>query len=199
LARRNDHTKEELKQLIFEAALSIVNEQGWEELSARKIAKKIGYTAPSIYIFYKNVDELILHINSVTLESLSKKIQKALGKTCNLAEQIYAIGNAYLHFSSSNPNLWELLFEYRYTAINIEKLPQWYQDKVDEIFSIPMKIFKQIMRNETEIKLKTQLLWAGLHGIATLDHRGKLLSTKSAPSHKLLEQFIEIFVSALRV
>ena len=43
MARRTDHTREELKDLIINAAWTIIETEGAPGLTARKLASAIGY------------------------------------------------------------------------------------------------------------------------------------------------------------
>lgn len=44
MARRSDHSKEELKNLITQTAREIVQKDGFTALTARNLAQTIGYT-----------------------------------------------------------------------------------------------------------------------------------------------------------
>lgn len=50
---------EEMRGRILEAAHRIVSEEGVEALSIRKVAKEIGYTAPIIYHYFENKEQLL--------------------------------------------------------------------------------------------------------------------------------------------
>ena len=43
MGRRSIHTPDELRELIIEATTGIVEQDGLEGLSAREIAKRVGY------------------------------------------------------------------------------------------------------------------------------------------------------------
>ena len=66
MARRSDHTKDELKDIILSASRKIIEKEGFQNLSARKIATAIKYAPGTLYNFCKNLDELILQINAQT-------------------------------------------------------------------------------------------------------------------------------------
>ena len=54
MARRSDHTREEIREMALVATEQIVSVAGFSALSARKIAKKIGYTVGSLYLLFDN-------------------------------------------------------------------------------------------------------------------------------------------------
>ncbi len=51
MGRRSIHTPEELRELIIDATTAIVEQQGLEGLSAREIAKRIGYSPEHSIMF----------------------------------------------------------------------------------------------------------------------------------------------------
>lgn len=50
---------EQVRGRILEAARCIISEEGVEALSIRKVAKEIGYTAPIIYHYFENKEQLL--------------------------------------------------------------------------------------------------------------------------------------------
>ncbi len=48
------------KEQIAEAALAIVSEEGVGSLTVRKVAKRVGFSAPALYRHYKNKSEILL-------------------------------------------------------------------------------------------------------------------------------------------
>ena len=50
MARRSDHSRDEIREMALNAAKTIVEREGAAALSTRKIANEIGYTAGSLYL-----------------------------------------------------------------------------------------------------------------------------------------------------
>lgn len=69
MARRSDHTRDELRTLILEAAWSIIGQENAEGLTARRVASEIGYAPGTVYNLFESMDDLILNINLRTLGS----------------------------------------------------------------------------------------------------------------------------------
>ncbi|MGB2336434.1 MAG: TetR/AcrR family transcriptional regulator, partial [Alcanivorax sp.] len=75
MARRNQHSREELQALAIDAVRELVVEQGLGKLSVRKVAEKIRYTPGMLYHVFANLDDLILHANAATLDTLLGDMQ----------------------------------------------------------------------------------------------------------------------------
>lgn len=67
MARRPDHSRDELYALAMNAARGIVERDGIRGLTARNIATAIGYSPGTLYNLFDNLDDLALQINGATL------------------------------------------------------------------------------------------------------------------------------------
>lgn len=59
IKERRNLEKAEMKRKIMEAAIEIIEQEGYEKLSIRKIATKIEYSPTTIYLYYKDKAEII--------------------------------------------------------------------------------------------------------------------------------------------
>ena len=74
MGRRSIHTPDELRELIIEATTSIVEQDGLEGLSAREIAKRVGYSPGTLYNVFENLDDLLLIIEARLLDELAGRL-----------------------------------------------------------------------------------------------------------------------------
>jgi len=173
MARRSEHSQEEIKQMVLTAAENIVVEGGFDKLKVRSIAMEIGYTVGSIYMVFDNMADLIMHVKGRTLDDIAEQLN-AVDVSNNKEQAITLLANAYLNFARQNFNRWRMIFEHQLEAD--EQVPDWYQQKVNAIFSLVEQQFKQLSNNHTEEQSKqaARALWSGVHGICTLSLTGKL-------------------------
>ena len=62
MARRSDHSREELYVMALAAAREIAEKDGLRGLKARRISREIGYTVGTLYNVFSNLDDLIIHL-----------------------------------------------------------------------------------------------------------------------------------------
>ena len=67
-----------LRQEIIIVSKELLLKGGFAQLSMRKIAKKAGVTATSIYLYFKNKDELLLALVEESIEKLTAVLKDAL-------------------------------------------------------------------------------------------------------------------------
>ncbi|MCH9614144.1 MAG: hypothetical protein SP1CHLAM54_11560 [Chlamydiia bacterium] len=166
MGRRNDHSKTELKKMMVKAGKEILKTEGIKGLTARGLAKHIGYSAGTIYNVFDNFYDLMFIINSETAERLVKKINKSITNTPDPKRLGRELGKAYLDFAKKNNAFWNLLFTH---PIPHSQAPEWYREKVEVLFAmLDGPINDLILKNNDQAKLATRVLWSGLHGITTL-------------------------------
>ncbi|MEE9354489.1 MAG: TetR/AcrR family transcriptional regulator [Methylococcaceae bacterium] len=174
MARRSEHSLEEIKELILAATEEIVEEEGFEALKVRKIAMNIGYTVGSIYMVFDNMEDLILHVKARTLDALNEYLDEVIKINPDPEASIFALCKGYAKFADEHFNFWIMLFSYQ--SAKPEPLPDWYQEKVNQPF-IKFEIFFQKIapqKNQVEIKNASRTVWAGVHGVCLLALAKKL-------------------------
>ncbi|MGY6275499.1 TetR/AcrR family transcriptional regulator [Methylomonas sp. MgM2] len=171
MARRSEHTLEEIREMVLGAAETIVVEHGFNALTVRKVAMEIGYTVGSIYMVFKNMDDLIIHVKGRTLDELADELSERR-EFDSIEEHILALADIYLTFAYKNLNRWRMIFE----PINDVPAPDWYLQKVEDMFSIVERLFQQLCpeQSKPQVSLATQALWSGVHGVCVLALNGSL-------------------------
>ena len=173
MARRSEHSQQEIKDMVLNAAETIVVEEGFDKLKVRKIAMEIGYTVGSIYMVFNNMTDLIMHVKGRTLDDISEQLT-AVDKTGDAEQTIALLAKTYLLFAQQNFNRWRMIFEHQLTED--QTVPDWYQQKVNQLFKGIELQFKMLSdkHSEEQSKQAAHALWCGAHGICTLSLTGKL-------------------------
>ena len=183
MARRSDHAPEELKRLALEAARAIAAEEGLRGVTVRRVAESIGYAPGTIYNLFANLDDLIVHLNGMTLDALADALREAA--TAPLETRAGRLVDAYFDFVERWPMLWSLLFEHRLPEGT--DLPEWYRPKLAALIALVAEALAPLMPDlETdERRAATATMWAGLHGISTLAVSSKLALVVEAEPRRL--------------
>lgn len=174
MARRSDHSREEIRSMALVAAEQLVSEQGYEGLSARKVASAIGYTVGTLYLVFENLDDLILHINARTLDRLYRRMEEVQTDCRDPGYCLQQLGQTYIGFASDNPYLWKMVFKHRLPEG--QQVPAWFQEKVHRMFAMVEAQLKPLAKNRShaEIAQAAGALWGGVHGICMLALTGKI-------------------------
>lgn len=97
-------------QLIYEG-LKLLNAEGYDGFSLRKVAKLCGVSQTAPYRHFKNKDELIAAITNQALDAFGKRLQSAVDMhPGDPKAQLTEMGVAYIRFFAENPKYLRLLF-----------------------------------------------------------------------------------------
>ncbi len=197
MARRSDHTRDELKALILKTSSSIIEKEGFSALTARRIAKDIGYTPGTIYNLFDSMADLCLEINGITLDRLYETLssEKCRSPKKTPVQNMKKMAQMYKEFSEENHAHWLMLFTY--ALPEGKELPPWYQEKIVRLFEplenllIPYYSVKQTKRR----KMAARTLWASVHGIFFLEETGKIsLVSDQDISSQMTNYLIDNFI-----
>lgn len=172
MARRYQHSLQEIKTMILQSAENIVIEEGYSALNARKIAMAIDYTVGSIYMVFDGMADIALHINAQTVNEMTAYLQNH--QTENLDTALENLATNYFDFANQNFNKWRMLFEFAPPKNKL--LPNWYQQHLDTGFNTIASLVTQALPQHLTIDrtLAIQIVWSGIHGIYTLSVANKL-------------------------
>jgi len=190
MARRSEHSLEEIKEMILKAAEDIIVVDGFQGLKVRRIALEIGYTVGSIYMVFENMGDLIMHVKGRTLDELGDFLDE-YSPDCLPDQQIIFLAKKYLEFASQNFNLWSMVFEHR--PANDQAVPEWYQDKVDHAFVRIEELLAKLAPGYEQkyVQAAARTIWSGVHGICILS------LTDHLPGYEIkkIEENINLLVS----
>ena len=195
MARRSDHTREELRNLILESARRIVQTDGIETLTARKIAAGTGYTAGTIYQHFEGMDDLVHQLNGGTLLSLYEHCA-GLDLVGSPGENLTTLANSFVEFAEARRNEWEAVISYRYGPDH-----EW-SENYDSIVSKLLGLMGQATialysEDDTALQLKDmRLLWVSLYGAFTLNTPGRLGKEQSLP--EIIDSLVRMYLSSKR-
>ena len=197
LARRSDHTPEELKALVIETTIDLIESTGSIKVTARQIADAIGYAPGTLYTHFANLDDIILHVNARTLAELRKFLNERLNAHPPDAgrDSLIKMGLAYLEFAQRNPHRFQLMFTPRLGKG--EPLPDYLQIEIDQLFALLTARLASVGSTDSEhLELGARALWSGVHGAASLALADQLFTDMPNVEPEILELLIDQFATA---
>lgn len=195
-----DISHDDLKQKIIKTSYKIVKEHGLNKLTIRAITKEVECAIGMPYKLFQNMDEIILEVNSITLQEIYTKIENSYNDTNSHIQNIHNIANAYISYSKESYNLWSMLFEYKIS--DKTQLSEKYRKKVEQNFLLIEKIIKEIKESNSGSinstpKIAARVLWTGIHGVCILANDGKLEITNSENPETLVNSLINNYIKGL--
>ena len=168
---RREREKQDLRRKILDTARDLFVNEGYEAVSMRRIAQKIEYSPTAIYLHFKDKEALFQEL----CQNDFLRLAQAFGQISEIkdpVEQIRRIGRAYLDFSLEYPNHYRLMFMTPHPVSPVVDMKKGNPEE-DAYAALKNTVEAAIKagRFRPEVKdaeLIAQTLWAGIHGVASL-------------------------------
>jgi AcrR family transcriptional regulator len=141
---------------IARAARAIVEEEGVDALTMRRLADRLGVKAPSLYKHVRNKAELEAAVIASGLDELAEAMSAAVRGT---AEPVGALADAYRGFALAHPHVYRLMTE---RPLPRHLLPPGLEARA----AAPLL-------SAVETLDRARALWAFAHGMCQLELTGR--------------------------
>jgi AcrR family transcriptional regulator len=105
---RREKQKAELRAELVEAAHKLVQEEGYEGLTIRKLAKRVGYAPMSVYSYFADKQDILFALAEDAFETLARRIEEH--PSDDPIEALQAVMTEYAAFGLGNPNEYRTVF-----------------------------------------------------------------------------------------
>ncbi|MCC3379374.1 TetR/AcrR family transcriptional regulator [Paenibacillus farraposensis] len=199
--KRRERESNEIRRKIIEAARSLFLNQGYAEVSMRKIADQIEYSPTTIYHYFANkeavVRELLLEGNALFLQALQQSQEEAEAAGLNALDKLKTVSDAYVRFGMANPEYYSILFISNLESVSLVSLIDSGRFKGFELLEAGLLAAMEeggiIQGNESLI---ASSVWSMLHGLTSLLLNFELPMTSS--KDELISFTIDTFFRGLQ-
>jgi AcrR family transcriptional regulator len=109
IAERKEKQKTEIRKLILDASMKLFVEEGFDSITIRKIAELIEYSPTTVYLYFKDKDEIFYGLHDMGFEKL-QEFNQNLASIQNPLIRLHKMGENYLRFGMENPEYYSLMF-----------------------------------------------------------------------------------------
>jgi AcrR family transcriptional regulator len=170
IRHRQDQEKQELRQAILTAAGELFLEQGYERFSLRKVAERIGYSPTTIYLYFRDKDDLLFTVVDEGFEQFGQQLAAAAASTEDPWERLIALGRAYVSFGLQNPVYYQLMFMQR-TDFLTRRQAGKDQPRIASFRVLQQTVQQAIdagVLRPGDAESYSDVLWALVHGMVSL-------------------------------
>lgn len=202
VAERRAREKEELRAHILEAAAQLFVEEGFENVSMRKIADRIEYSPATIYLYFKDKAELCQSICAETFDLLRQELEALQHQALAPEQMLRKSLRTYIDFGLAHPQ--HYVFTLCIPEPEHEDLPAAMHNAVMETGLRTFDNLRQGLRasmdagviRRQDVETAAQVTWMMMHGITSL-----LITAKSFPfldRETLIESTLDHIIRSLK-
>lgn len=170
---KSEQDREKLRASILDAARTLFVERGIDAVSMREIAKKINYSATTLYHHFADKEALLQAVCDEDFLKLASGMHQVM-QLPDLIARIQALGKGYAMFALQHPNHYRLMFMTPRAPCNPD-ITSIQQGNTEQDAYAQLKLVVQdafdagFFRPEiTDAELIAQTIWAGIHGVCSL-------------------------------
>jgi AcrR family transcriptional regulator len=171
---RRERERTETRDKILDAARELFVTEGYDGVSMRKVAQKIEYSPTAIYVHFQDKEQLFLELCHSDFRRLAESFGQ-LGQIADPVERLRRIGFAYMQFGLENPNHYRMMFMTSHPEIpdEVEKEMGKGNPEEDAYAFLQQTVREALEAGAFRPDLKdadliAQTLWAGVHGVVSL-------------------------------
>jgi AcrR family transcriptional regulator len=167
---------------------------GLDGISARDVTADAHCGLGTIYKCYRDLDDLILHVNSKTLKKLDAALAGAAGPSNDPQACLVGLALCYLDFAWRHGNAWSALFKHRPSSVCA--VPDWHIKEHRALFAHIRRPLSRISPalSEHELSIRARTVFAAVHGIVALSIEGKFVGLERDVVSSELEATVKALV-----
>jgi AcrR family transcriptional regulator len=158
--RRAEH-KASLEQRILEAARALFVRQGQEAVTLREVAAAVGYSHATLYSFFADKAALLARLGEEGREGLHAALEGQLSGPGDARAALRRVAAAYLRWALAHPHHYRLLM--------LDPLPAGPDAASERADAYALLRGLLARLPGADVDLRTQTVWAALHGAALLE------------------------------
>ena len=105
---RREQQKAAMRSELVAAAHRLVQEEGYEGLTIRKLARRGGYAPMSVYSYFADKQDILLALAEDAFETLARRIEE--NRSDDPVEALKAVMVEYAAFGLGNPDEYRIVF-----------------------------------------------------------------------------------------
>ncbi|SEW41012.1 DNA-binding transcriptional regulator, AcrR family [Chitinophaga arvensicola] len=174
IIERKEREKAEMRRRIVDVAVKMIVEEGYEKVSIRNIADKIEYSPATIYLYYKDKDQLLYDVQTEAFATLAKDFLQKVTHT-DPFKRLEQLAHAYLDFSRNHPELYDLMFIIKAPMNALVEKEKWENGDpaYDGLYHLMQECIDKKVVKFKDATIGTLSVWAFAHGFVSLHLRGR--------------------------
>ncbi|SDZ53518.1 TetR/AcrR family transcriptional regulator, fatty acid metabolism regulator protein [Evansella caseinilytica] len=179
-------------ELIIDAAVKVIAENGYHNSQVSKIAKEAGVADGTIYLYFKNKEDILISLFEEKMGSFVQKISEQINGSMSVEEKLFVLIEMHLK------NLADDHYMAIVTQLELRQSNLALRTRINEVLKGYLRLIDSILAEGAEtsyfsedidIRLARQIIFGAIDEVVTnwvmKDHKFDLVSS-AAPLHRML-------------
>ncbi len=207
IQERKQREKEQRRKQIMEAARKVFSAKGFNRATMEEIAGEAELSPGTLYLYFKNKEELHTSLSIAILEYISSQMKKFINRQdINAEEKMHLLKDTFIDVYEYDPmvliNLFHLQSGETLTNLSPEVLEELKQTSADALYAITSVVsegMEQGLFVERHPVALADIIWATYSGVVLWVDSKRLLNNEKDFVKQTLETAFEIMVNGFKV
>ena len=161
-----------LREELIEKGIELINEEGEEKLSLRKVAKMCGVSNAAPYTYFKKKSDLLYAMSDYIWGILAVELDRTRKKYENQENLLVKLGKTYVMFFCENHRYYHFMISRKNMKIDLFSKFSEIENNNEKAFSIlkieAIKILEKMGVPNQAMQDKIIAMWALVQGLVTI-------------------------------
>ena len=161
-----------LREELIEKGIELINEEGEEKLSLRKVAKMCGVSNAAPYTYFKKKSDLLYAMSDYIWGILAVELDRTRKKYENQEDLLVKLGKTYVMFFCENHRYYHFMISRKNMKIDLFSKFSKIENNNEKAFSIlkieAIKILEKMGVPNQAMQDKIIAMWALVQGLVTI-------------------------------
>ena len=158
------------RQLITDTARKLAEDEGWDAVTTRRLSTEIEYSQPVLYKHFSSMDGIVAAVAVQGFGELADALASARSGATDGRDALARVAHAFIGFAHGNPALFDAMFT---RATTVRFADPETPAELNAAFA-ELRAAVDLVAGTRDADTLTEVLWAALHGLITLDRGGRL-------------------------
>jgi len=176
ISERKEKQKTEIRKMILDASMKLFVEQGFENVSIRKIADLIEYSPTTVYLYFKDKDDILFNLHELGFQKMAE-YNEGLWDIKNPLLRLHKMGENYIKFGLSHPEFYDIMFIQRAPMHAIESTVDCEWKSGDTTLGRLKDTIREAMDKglivKGDVDAVSMVIWSMVHGLVSLSIRDR--------------------------
>ncbi len=195
---RKERDKAEMREMILQSAHKLFVDRGFEEVSIRNIAEAIEYSPATIYLYFKDKNEIFYALHGEAFKKFNAEMA-VLAEIADPFDRLIEMGNKYLAFTMKYPKYYEIMFITE-SPMDCEENREEWEEGIKALASLEgilVACQQQGRFQGQDPRVLAFSIWSYMHGMCTLSLRKRLRCYTTEDSQRIPRESFEGFKKML--
>jgi AcrR family transcriptional regulator len=158
------------RELITTTARRLAEQEGWDAVTTRRLSTEIEYSQPVLYKHFSSMEGVVASVAVQGFDELADALSAARSGATDGRDALARVAHAFIGFAHHNPALFDAMFT-RATTLRFAAADT--PPELTTAFS-ELRAAVDMVAGTRDADTLTEVVWAALHGLVTLDRSGRL-------------------------